>query len=131
MEDFVTKDLTDINQTVTRLKTKFSKENTKVVDEGYKLQGYQPEIEPNSYNVHMYRTNVATHKGNYTVLSYYIEIAITLQEGKHMEKEKKESEARQTDIEEKWAKVQKAASKIVPLDPNQQKSKNRPELQPQ
>ena len=36
VEDFDTKDLTDINQTVTRLKTKFSKENTKVVDEGYR-----------------------------------------------------------------------------------------------
>lgn len=131
VEDFDTKDLTDINQTVTRLKTKFSKENTKVVDEGSKLQGDQPEIEPNSYNVHMYRTNVATHKGNYIVLSYYIEIAIALQEDMKLEKEKKESEARQNDIEEKWANVQKAASKIVPHDPNQQKSKNRPELQPQ
>ena len=89
VEDFDTKDLTDINQTVTRLKTKFSKENTKVVDEGSKLQGDQPEIEPNSYNVHMYRTNVATHKGNYMVLSYYIEIAIALQEDMKLEKEKK------------------------------------------
>ena len=130
VDDFDPADLKDISQTVTRLKTKFSKENTKVVDEGSKLQGDQPEIEPNSYNVHMYRSNVATHKGNYIVLSYYIEIAINLQEEGRMEKEKKESEARRTDIEEKWATVQKAASKIVPQDPNQQKSKNRPELQP-
>ena len=37
----------------------------------------------------MYRTNVATHKGNYMVLSYYIEIAIALQEDMKLEKEKK------------------------------------------
>ena len=131
IEEFKSAELEENNKKVTRLKTKFTIENNKVIEEGRKLKGDQPETQRSDYNVHMYRMSVATHKASYLVLSYYIEVVMALQEkAGSMDKEKKESEKKQTDIDEKWEVVQKAASEISPEDPSKQKSKNRPELQP-
>ena len=130
VEDFKSADLEENNKKVTRLKTKFTIENTKVVEEGKKLRGDTPETQRSDYNIHMYRMSVATHKASYLVLTYYLEVVMALQDKAAKDKEKKESEKKQADIDEKWEIVQKAASEISPEDPAKQKSKNRPELQP-
>ena len=130
VEDFKSADLEENNKKVTRLKTKFTIENTKVVEEGKKLKGDTPETQRSDYNIHMYRMSVATHKASYLVLTYYLEVVMALQDKAAKDKEKKESEKKQADIDEKWEIVQKAASEISPEDPAKQKSKNRPELQP-
>ena len=131
IEDFKSAELEENSKKVTRLKTKFTNENKKVVEEGKKLQGDPPETQRSDYNVHMYRMSVATHKASYLILSYYIEVVIALQGKTDRDKEDiKESEKKQADIDEKWKIVQKAASEISPEDPSKQKSKNRPELQP-
>ena len=53
VEDFKSADLEENNKKVTRLKTKFTIENTKVVEEGKKLKGDTPETQRSDYNIHM------------------------------------------------------------------------------
>ena len=131
IEDYLPGDLKDIKAKVTRVKTKFTNQHKKIMEEAAKLEGDKPTIPRNPYNIHMFRSSVAQFKGIYKITAFYIEVlsAVATLEPRD-DKTIADAKEKETDVETKWDQVQQKVTKLTPVDETKPKSKNRPELQP-
>ena len=130
-EDYLPGDLKDIKTKVTRLKTKFTNQHKKLMEEAAKLEGANPQNPRNPYNIHMFRSSVAHFKGIYKLTSFYIEVlSVVATLEPRDDKTIADAKEKETDVETKWNAVQQKAATLTPEDETKPKSKNRPELQP-